>query len=67
MWPTWTAPTNPQAIVTDQNRPWGVAVDSTYVYWVNPDGGTVNQANLDGSNPHALVTRQNSYGVAVGP
>ena len=34
----------------------------------NPNGGTVNQANLDGSNPHALFANQGApYGVAVGP
>ena len=51
-----------------QNAPAGVAVDSTSVYWANPNGGTVNQANLDGSNPHALFANQGApYGVAVGP
>ena len=38
------------------------------VYWSNPFGETVNQANLDGSNPHALFTDQfDPYEVAVGP
>ncbi|HXJ26661.1 MAG TPA: hypothetical protein VNH17_13210, partial [Streptosporangiaceae bacterium] len=56
------------AIVTGQNAPAGVAVSSASVYRANPNGGTVNQANLDGGNPHALFANQNgSFGVAVGP
>jgi len=35
-----------------------VAVDSDSVYWANPNGGTVNQSGLDGSNPHALFADQ---------
>ena len=45
-----------------------MAVSSGSVYWANPNGGTVNEANLDGSNPHALFANQNGpFGVAVGP
>ena len=35
-----------------------MAVDSDSVYWANPNGGTVNQSGLDGSNPHALFADQ---------
>jgi hypothetical protein len=45
-----------------------VAVDSTNLYWANPNRGTVIQANLDGSNPYALFANQDApHGVAVGP
>jgi hypothetical protein len=44
-----------------------VAVTSTHLYWVNPDGGPVNWANLDGSGAVALFSNQFSWGVAVGP
>ena len=45
-----------------------MAVTPTHLYWVNPNGGTVNQADLDGTNPHALLTGQDGpFGVAVGP
>ena len=44
-----------------------MAVTSTHLYWVNPDGGTVNWANLNGSGATALFTNQFSWGVAVGP
>jgi hypothetical protein len=45
-----------------------VAVESASLYWANPNGGTVNEANIDGSNPHALFANQNgSFGVAIGP
>jgi hypothetical protein len=29
----------------------GVAVDGTYIYWANPEDGTIGRAKLDGSNP----------------
>ena len=45
-----------------------MAVDSDSVYWANPNGGTVNQSGLNGSNPHALFADQFApYGVDVGP
>ena len=60
--------TNPQAIVSDQSDPWGVAGDASHLYWTNPRAGTVNQSGLNGSNPHALFADQSApYGVAVGP
>ena len=36
----------------------GVAVDASHLYWTTPFDGNVNQANLDGTNPHAIVTGQ---------
>jgi hypothetical protein len=43
-----------------------VAVDSRHLYWTS--NGTIEEANLDGSNPHTIITGQNNpAGVAVGP
>jgi len=36
-------------------------------YWTDIQTGTIMEANLDGTNPQAIVTGQNSYYVAVGP
>ena len=47
--------------------PTGVAVNSSHIFWINYDGpDSVNEANLDGSNPQTLVTGQyNPLGIAV--
>jgi len=37
-----------------------VAVDASHLYWASIGDGTVNQATLDGSSPHTIVTGQNS-------
>ena len=60
--------TSPQALVTGQNRPFGVAVDPSYLYWSNGDG-TIWQANLDGTSPQSLASGQDggAWGVAVSP
>jgi Abnormal spindle-like microcephaly-assoc'd, ASPM-SPD-2-Hydin len=59
---------NPQALITGQNGPFGVAVDSGHIYWANFGSGTINEASLDGSNPQALITGQSEpAGVAAGP
>ena len=56
--------TNPQAVVTGQHDPAGVAVDASHLYWTS--SGAVWEANLDGSSPQAVVTGQISpAGVAV--
>jgi len=58
---------NPQAIISGQSGPWGVAVDASQLYWTNPVAGTIWAANLDGSSPHVLLALQdNPAGVAVG-
>jgi hypothetical protein len=45
----------------------GPAVVSSHLYWSSDIGGTIVEANLDGSNPTTIVTGQNSpVGVAVG-
>ena len=57
---------NPQALVTGQHDPVGVAVDPTHLYWANHGDGSIWWANLDGSNPKAIVTGQDEpVGVAV--
>jgi virginiamycin B lyase len=59
---------NPQAIITGQNLPWGVAVDPSYLYWTNQGTNTIWRANLDGTNPQTFATGQDDpWGVAVSP
>ena len=58
--------TNPQVIVTGQQDPAGVAVNTSHLYWTGSGDGTIWEANLDGTNPQAVVTGQNApAGVAV--
>jgi RHS repeat-associated protein len=56
-------------LVTGQNKPVGVAVDGSHIYWANSDGGsagTIMEANLNGSGVTTLVTGQAfPQGVAV--
>jgi sugar lactone lactonase YvrE len=41
-------------------------VDISHLYWADMLTGTINEANLDGSNNHAIVTGQGTpTGVAV--
>jgi hypothetical protein len=55
-------------LVTGQNGPFGVAVDSSHLYWTNQGDGTVDDAHLDGSGVTTLVTGQNGpAGVTVTP
>jgi hypothetical protein len=52
-----------------------VAADASHLYWAiatdhngDPNAGTIDEANLDGSSPHAVVTGQDLPDfVAVGP
>ena len=54
-------------LVSGQNGPVGVAVDSTHIYWTNQGDGTVDQASLNGTGVTTLVSGQNGpAGVAVG-
>ncbi len=46
---------SPHAIVTGQDAPFGVAADGSHVYWTNELGGTVSEANLDGTDPRSIV------------
>jgi hypothetical protein len=36
-----------------------VAVNADHVYWADANHGAISEANLDGSNPHTLITDQN--------
>jgi hypothetical protein len=36
--------------------PAGIAANSSGLYWENANAGTIGQSNLDGSNPHTIVT-----------
>ena len=56
---------SPQAVVTGQISPAGVAVNASHLYWT--DSGAVWEANLDGTNPQVIVTGQYDagFGVAV--
>ena len=44
-----------------------MAVDASYLYWVNRGDNTVHLANLDGSNPQTLGSGQGAWGLAVSP
>jgi len=35
----------------------GLAVDSTYIYWADPEQDSIYRSALDGSNPHVLVDK----------
>ena len=37
-----------------------MAVGSSHIYWTDYFTGTVNEADLDGTNPHTIITGQNS-------
>ncbi len=64
--------TNPQAVVTGQQLPYGIAVGgggpqlAGPMFWTNRGDGTVNVAALDGTNPLAIVSGQHHpQGMAV--
>jgi hypothetical protein len=46
----------------------GPTANSSNLYWADHTDGTINEANLDGTSPRAIVTGQNDpLYVAVGP
>ena len=59
----------PHAIVTGALAPelqGGVAVNADHIYWGDLNQGAVVEANLDGSNPHTIITDEHGPdGVAV--
>jgi hypothetical protein len=58
--------TTVQTLVSGQNVPAGLAVDSSHLYWTNAFGGTINRANPDGTGVTTLVSGQGGpVGVAV--
>jgi hypothetical protein len=59
-------------LVTGQDDPGAVAVDSSHIYWVNStdangdlNSGTVMEANLDGTGVTTLVTGQDDPGAVA--
>lgn len=45
----------------------GAGVVPSHIYWDNQGDATINEANLDGTSPHAIVTGLSKpVGVAVG-
>ena len=55
-------------LVTGQDQPNGVAIDSSHIYWSNQEPGTINEAPLTGGNATTLVSRRNwPQALAVGP
>ncbi len=55
----------PKVLVSGQDQPRGIATDGTHVFWANTHGGTVMQANIDGTMATPLATSQSSpLGVA---
>jgi hypothetical protein len=50
--------TTPTKLATGSNAPWDVAVNGSYVFWTGAGDGSINRANLDGTNQKAIVTGQ---------
>ena len=45
-----------------------MAANGSHLYWTDDADGTINEASLDGSSPHAIITGQNGPELmAVGP
>ena len=40
---------NPDILWTGANRPFGAAVDQSFIYWTNYNGNTIGRATLDGN------------------
>ncbi|MDX6659992.1 MAG: virginiamycin lyase, partial [Solirubrobacteraceae bacterium] len=47
------------------NKPTGVAVDGTHVYWADNAYSTIGRANLDGTGARFIIGASNPTGVAV--
>ncbi|MDE3083132.1 MAG: DUF5050 domain-containing protein [Acidobacteriota bacterium] len=59
-------PSQITVLASNQWHPDGIAVAGGYVYWANSQAGTINRANLDGSNKTVLVSGTSQpAGVAV--
>lgn len=53
-------------LASGQGGPYGIAVDSTSVYWTNYAGGTVMKVSIGGGTPTALASGQSlPPGIAV--
>jgi virginiamycin B lyase len=56
-----------QSFITGASTPYGVAINSSFIYWANSTLNTIGRANLDGSSPNqSFITGANSpKGIAV--
>jgi hypothetical protein len=48
-------PATPTAISPHLQRPCGVAIDGSHVYWADRESGTIGRADLDGGDPNAAL------------
>ena len=56
--------TQPITLASGQNYPYGIAVDSTSVYWVENTGGNVNKVDKNGGTVTTLASGQ-SYPLVI--
>jgi hypothetical protein len=54
----------PVPLASGQNRPYGIAVDSTNVYWLNSGDGTVMKVPIGGGTPETLSSGQQNPATA---
>jgi len=49
---------SPVVLASAQNQAFGIVVDANHVYWSSYGDGTINRANLDGSEAAPVATGQ---------
>jgi hypothetical protein len=55
----------PTAIASSQSSPWGIAVDTTNVYWTNTGDSTVKMAPLSGAGPVTTLASGQSDPISI--